>query len=75
MGQTNDIVSTPLFQPLKAAIEPQLASNQSAVALGNPALPLDDPGLLPEDVDYDPITKRLWMGDPAMVKSGFARGR
>lgn len=61
MGQTNDILSTPLFRPLKAAIEPQLASNLSTVALGKGALPLEAPDLLPEDIDYDQVTKRFFV--------------
>jgi hypothetical protein len=59
MGQTNEILSTPPFQPLRTAIEPQLAANQVAVSRATPAIRISDPDLLPEDIDYDAVTKRF----------------
>ncbi len=54
MGQTNDILSSPPFRPLKPAIEGQLTNNQSPIAWGRLAFRFADAGLLPEDIDYDP---------------------
>jgi hypothetical protein len=60
-GQTNAILDTPLFLPLKEAIASQLAANHSAIALAKPAFNLSDPDLLPEDIDYDIRLKRFFV--------------
>jgi hypothetical protein len=59
MGQTHELLSTPLFQPLRTALEPLLAANRVAVSRSQVALRLLDPDLLPEDVDYDFVSKRF----------------
>jgi len=59
MGQTNDILETPLFLPLKTDIARELGSNKSSVSVAKPAFKLSDPELIPEDIDYDPISKRF----------------
>jgi hypothetical protein len=61
MGQTNAILDAPLFLPLKQTVAPQLAGNQSAVSLAKAAFELSDPALLPEDIDYDPRSKRFFV--------------
>jgi len=61
MGQTNSILDAPLFLPLKETVAPQLASNQSGISVAKPAFELSDPGLLPEDIDYDPTAKRFYL--------------
>ena len=42
--------------PQYALILDRFAANQTAVSLAAPAFTLDDQGLLPEDIDYDPQT-------------------
>ena len=61
MGQTNDILDTPLFDSLRGSLEKQIAANRLPISLAHPAFPLPDPGLLPEDIDYDPVSKRFFV--------------
>lgn len=59
MGQSNDILATPLFKPLQPAIEAQLRAGRTPVALARAVFSLADADLLPEDIDYDPVSKRF----------------
>jgi sugar lactone lactonase YvrE len=61
MGQTNDILDTPLFDSLRRVLEKQIKANRLPVSLARPAFSLPDPGLLPEDIDYDPVSKRFFV--------------
>jgi sugar lactone lactonase YvrE len=61
MGQTNPILDSPLFRSHRAAIDEHLRNNALPVSAARPAFRLDDPGLLPEDIDYDPRTKRFFI--------------
>jgi hypothetical protein len=61
MGQTNDILKSSLFEPLRTVIEKQVTNNQSAISRAAPALQVADPELLPEDIDYDPTSKRFFV--------------
>jgi hypothetical protein len=61
MGQTNDILDTPLFDSLRSGLEKQIKVNRSTVSLARPAFLVPDPGLLPEDIDYDPVSKRFFL--------------
>jgi hypothetical protein len=61
MGQTNDILDTPLFDSLRSGLEKQIKANRLPVSLARPGFPLPDPGLLPEDIDYDPVSKRFFV--------------
>jgi hypothetical protein len=61
MGQAHDILDASLFAPLKEATAAQLASNRTAISLAKPAFELSDAGWLPEDIDYDPRSKRFFV--------------
>jgi hypothetical protein len=67
MGQSTDLLATlPDFFPLRsqasfAGIQAKMKSNRSPISLASTALQLSDPGLLAEDVDYDPNTRRFFI--------------
>jgi hypothetical protein len=61
MGQTNGILDSTLFQPLRNSIGTQLQSNARPTSLAMPAFQLSDSGLLPEDIDYDVRSKRFFV--------------
>ena len=67
MGQSADLLATsPDFSPLiKNAnftkIQTGMEANRSAISLGSTDFLLSDSGLLAEDVDYDPRTKRFFI--------------
>jgi sugar lactone lactonase YvrE len=67
MGQSRDLLATsPDFAPLLkntdfAKIQTGMEGNRSAISLGSTDFPLSDSGLLAEDVDYDPRTKRFFI--------------
>jgi hypothetical protein len=61
MGQAHDILQSPLFAPLKSTVEEPMKSNRSAVSVATPAWYIWDPQLLPEDIDYDPRSKRFFV--------------
>ena len=76
MGQSADLLATsPDFSPLLknanfAKIQTGMEANRSAISLGSTDFLLSDSGLLAEDVDYDPRTKRFFMSEVALA-SGF----
>jgi hypothetical protein len=59
MGQMNDILDTPLFKMLQPAIDAPTRADQVPVSLARAAIALSDADLLPEDIDYDPASKRF----------------
>jgi sugar lactone lactonase YvrE len=61
MGQTNPILDSPAFQKFRADIDPQLQSNLSSSSLAEPTIHLSEARLLPEDIDYDPQSKRFFV--------------
>jgi hypothetical protein len=61
MEQTNDILDSPLFQPVRKDVEAQLQKNRASVAQATPSIQMADAGLLPEDIDYDPRSKRFFL--------------
>jgi sugar lactone lactonase YvrE len=67
MGQSAELIgSSADFAELRkdpqfAKIESALKENLRAVAEGSTAFQLPDPGLLAEDVDYDPETRRFFV--------------
>jgi hypothetical protein len=67
MGQSADLLATsPDFSPLLrnanfAQIQSAMEANRSAISLGSTDFLLSDSGLLAEDVDYDPHTKRFFI--------------
>jgi hypothetical protein len=61
MGQINGILDSPLFQPLKTDLEAEITNNQSPVALARMDFALADPALVPEDIDYDPVSKQFFV--------------
>jgi hypothetical protein len=67
MGQATDLLAgSPEFAPLRqkpefGAIQTWMKENQSAVSLGTLVFRLSDPTLIPEDLDYDPNTKRFFI--------------
>jgi len=61
MGQTNDILDTPLFDSLRNSLEKKIKANRLPVSLSRPVFFLPDSGLLPEDIDYDPVSKRFFV--------------
>ena len=79
MGQTHPLLKTPLFASLAGLLGPALARNEIPVALGQVAIRLPDPGLVAEDVDYDPKTGRFFVSSilehkiVAVRRDGVAR--
>lgn len=61
MGQTDPILDSALFQPLQVPLREQLQRNRAAVAMGQTAFVLSDPGLLTEDIDYDVKTRQFFI--------------
>ena len=67
MGQSADLLATsPDFSPLLknanfAKIQAGMEANRRAISRGSTDFVLSDSGLLPEDVDYDPRTKRFFI--------------
>jgi sugar lactone lactonase YvrE len=61
MGQTNGILDSPLFQPLRMDIDLQLRENQVPWVRARPSRRISDAGLLPEDIDYDQRSKRFFL--------------
>ena len=67
MGQSSEIVEKlPDFEPLrqKKALEPvraSMAANRQPVARSTVAFHIRRPGLLPEDIDFDPSSKRFFL--------------
>ena len=61
MGQTNAILDSALFQSTRTAVDDQLRRNASSVSKAHEAFEVPDAGLLPEDIDYDPRSKRFFI--------------
>jgi sugar lactone lactonase YvrE len=67
MGQSADLLATsPDFAPLLknanfTKIQAGIDANRTAISLGSTDFVLSDSGLLAEDVDYDPRTKRFFI--------------
>jgi hypothetical protein len=61
MGQTNDLLDSTLFEPLKVLVTNQMKTNQTPISRATRAFQIADPGLLPEDIDYDPTSKRFFL--------------
>lgn len=60
MGQSDELLEPP-FSAIRMVVAPRIASNRLAVSLGQALLEFSDPGLLPEDIDYDPRTRRFFV--------------
>jgi hypothetical protein len=61
MGQIHPILDSPLFQPVRSAIDSHLSRNVSALSIAKPVMQLSDSGLLPEDIDYDSRSRRFFV--------------
>ena len=67
MGQSTDLISTlPEFTSLKteegfAGVQGAMKANLSPVSVGRLAFELSDSELQPEDIDFDPGTKRFYI--------------
>jgi hypothetical protein len=61
MGQVQPLLESEQFQPLYVSLAAQLQRNQSETSLGQQVFVLRDPGLLPEDIDYDSRTKLFFI--------------
>jgi hypothetical protein len=61
MGQTHELLNSATFESLRTSLDPQIQRNQSEVAAARTAFALADPGLLPEDIDYDSATKQFFV--------------
>ena len=61
MGQTHAILDSPLFQPVRKDIDAQLRKNRVSVVRAATVMEISDAGLLPEDIDYDPRSKRFFV--------------
>jgi len=61
MGVTNPVLASPLFKPISADLAAVIASNSSERTNARQALVLRKPGFLPEDIDFDSATKRLFL--------------
>jgi sugar lactone lactonase YvrE len=61
MGQTNPILDSPAFRGFRAAIDPQVQSNLASRSLARATIHLSNARVLPEDIDYDPASKRFFV--------------
>jgi hypothetical protein len=61
MGQTNDLLDSPLFRTIRTAVAPRIAGNGAPISLAQRQLEFTDPGLVPEDIDYDSQTQRFFV--------------
>jgi hypothetical protein len=61
MGQTNAILDSPLFRLQRTVIDQQIRNNSLPLSSANLAFKLPAGDLLPEDIDYDPHTKRFFI--------------
>lgn len=61
MGVTNPVLASPLFKPIAAALAAAIAANSAERTNARQAFVLDDAGFLPEDIDFDTATKRLFL--------------
>jgi hypothetical protein len=61
MGQTNELLDSPLFRTIRMAVAPRIAGNQAPISLAHRVLEFSDPGLVPEDMDYDSQTQRFFV--------------
>jgi hypothetical protein len=61
MGQTNGILDSPLFEPLRKDIDSQLQKNRALWIRAAPSIKISDAGLLPEDIDYDRRSNRFFV--------------
>jgi sugar lactone lactonase YvrE len=50
-----------LFKPVKDALQSKIAANETQMVDAQIVLRLQDAGLLPEDLEYDPTTKRFFV--------------
>ena len=76
MGQATDAIETlPDFAPLRAkeqfqAIASGMKANQTPISRASTAFLLSDPGLLTEDIDFDPVAKHS--SSPAFARRRFS---
>jgi hypothetical protein len=61
MGVGNSVLASPLFKPISAELTTIIASNSSDSINARSASTLGDAGFLPEDIDFDSATKRLFL--------------
>jgi hypothetical protein len=61
MGVTNPVLASPLFKPIAAALADAIAANAAERTDARQAFALDDAGFLPEDIDFDAATQRLFL--------------
>lgn len=61
MGVTNPVLASPLFKPISAALAATIAANAAERTNAHQAFVLDEAGFLPEDIDFDTATKRLFL--------------
>jgi hypothetical protein len=67
MGQSNEeVLQLPQFEQLRrdprfAEIHARMTANTTAVSRASEVFSIADPGLIPEDIDYDPSTKLLYV--------------
>lgn len=67
MGQSSEVVEKlPDFEPLRQkqtfdSVRASLAANRQPVARSTVAFHIPDAGLLPEDIDFDPASKRFFI--------------
>ena len=61
MGQTNDLLDSPLFRTIRTAVAARIAGNQAPISLAHRVREFSDPGLVPEDMDYVSQTRRFFV--------------
>ena len=60
MGVTSEALALPVFEPLRPSIDRAMHANEVAIGEAAPVRRLD-PGLLSEDIDFDPKTRRFFV--------------
>jgi hypothetical protein len=61
MGQTNDLLDSPLFRTIRTAVAARIAGNEAPISRAHQEFEFSDPGLVPEDIDYDAQTQRFFV--------------
>ena len=61
MGQNHPLLQAPLFAPFAKIVAAGEARNAAPISTATVALRLRDPGLVAEDIDYDPASDRFFV--------------
>ena len=79
MGQNHPLLQAALFAPFARTVAAAEARNAAPISTGSVALRLNDPGMVAEDIDYDPTSDRFFISSVlehkliAVTRAGAAK--